>query len=169
MTAWLSQFCQQKVCWPAKLTNDAPPNTISHCTHISRREYLSIINNGWTGINILACTLPHTYTYTHIHICIHTYAHTYAHTYIHMHRSWSLFITLLILWICFEVWNPPTTGRASNSQFKYTFISYPLSKKLKIIKKNYVSDMSGPVGRQLTLYRSTNFIPYNYNVSVISI
>ena len=27
--------------------------------------------------------------------------------------------------------------------------------------------MSGPVGRQLTLYWSINFIPYNYNVSVI--
>ena len=26
IAAWLSQFCQQKVCWPAKLTNDAPPN-----------------------------------------------------------------------------------------------------------------------------------------------
>ena len=38
MTAWLSQFCQQKVCWPANLTNDAPPNKISHWTHISRGE-----------------------------------------------------------------------------------------------------------------------------------
>ena len=27
--------------------------------------------------------------------------------------------------------------------------------------------MLGPVGRQLTLYWSINFIPYNYNVSVI--
>ena len=27
-----------KVCWPAKLTNDVPPNKISHCTHISRGD-----------------------------------------------------------------------------------------------------------------------------------
>ena len=26
---------------------------------------------------------------------------------------------------------PPTTGRASNSSFKYTFISYPLSTKIE--------------------------------------
>ena len=26
VAAWLLQFCQQKVCWPYKLTNDDPPN-----------------------------------------------------------------------------------------------------------------------------------------------
>ena len=30
------------MCWSAKLTNDAPPNKISHCTHISGRD-----NNVW--------------------------------------------------------------------------------------------------------------------------
>ena len=41
ITAWLSQFCQQKVCWwPVKLTNDAPPSKISHSTHISRGAYV---------------------------------------------------------------------------------------------------------------------------------
>ena len=40
-------------------------------------------------------------------------------------------------------------------------------KKMKILKTNYVFDMLGPVGRQLTLYWSINFMPYKYNVSVI--